>query len=175
MFRLKESIHVNAPVDRCFLLSTSIALVEQSLHLRPVAGKTTGLIVAGDRVRWRGWKFGLPVHHESLITEYDRPSFFQDTMRSGLFRHFQHDHRFEDIDGQTLMADIVRFSLPLGSAGKLVAKRIVVPHILDTLVKRFQLIKRIAEGPDWERYILTAQNSVTATPLAAEVSRIQGL
>ena len=42
MFRLKHSIHVNAPIERCFLLSTSIALVEQTLKMHPVKGKTTG-------------------------------------------------------------------------------------------------------------------------------------
>jgi ligand-binding SRPBCC domain-containing protein len=162
MFRLKESIHVNAPIDRCFLLSTSIDLVEQSLRIHPVAGKTTGLIVGGEHVRWRGWKFGLPVWHESLITRYERPGFFQDTMRSGLFRHFQHDHRFEDIDGRTLMADIVRFSMPLGPLGRSAGKYIVVPHILDTMLKRFELIKRIAEGTDWEAYIVTAPRELSA-------------
>jgi ligand-binding SRPBCC domain-containing protein len=175
MFRLKESIHVNAPIDRCFLLSTSIAIVEQSLHMRPVGGKTTGLIVGSDRVRWRGWKFGLPVWHESLITGYERPGFFQDTMASGFFRHFQHDHRFEDVDGYTLMADVLRFSMPLGPLGRAVGKRIVVPHILDTMQQRFQLLKRIAEGPDWERYIVSAQTLTGTSPLAAEVSRIQSL
>ena len=159
MFRLKESIHVNAPIDRCFLLSTSIALVEQTLNLKPVAGKTRGLIVYGDQLLWRGWKFGLPAWHETLISRYDRPHFFQDTMGRGMFRHFQHDHRFEDIDGRTLMIDIVRFSMPLGPVGRAMGKHILVPHILDTMQKRFQLLKRIAEGSEWERYIDIAEQA----------------
>ena len=40
MFRLKESIHVNAPIDRCFLLSTNVALVQKTIGLKPVSGKT---------------------------------------------------------------------------------------------------------------------------------------
>jgi ligand-binding SRPBCC domain-containing protein len=164
MFRLKESIHVNAPVERCFLLATSIALVEQTLAMRPVAGgagyKTTGLIVGGDRVKWRGWKFGLPAMHESLITGYERPSFFQDSMARGYFKSFQHDHQFEEVDGYTLMIDVVRFSLPLGPLGKVVARTVVVPHVLGLLTERFRLLKRIAEGPDWERYIVDRGSSV---------------
>jgi ligand-binding SRPBCC domain-containing protein len=153
MFRVKESIHVNAPVERCFLLATSIPLVQQILGMKPVEGKTSGLVVDGDRVVWRGWKFGLPATHETLITAYDRPAFFQDTMGKGMFKHFQHDHRFEDIDGRTLMADVVRFSLPFGPAGKLVGKHILVPHVLGLMQNRFAMLKRIAEGPDWERYL----------------------
>jgi len=156
MYRIKESIHVNAPIDRCFLLSTSIDLVAQSLRMQPVSGQTTGLVVNGSRLTWRGWKFGLPAWHETLITAYDRPAFFQDTMASGMFRSFQHDHRFQDIDGQTLLIEIVRFSLPLGPLGKAVAKRIVIPHILATMQNRFQLIKRIAESSDWEQYVIAS-------------------
>jgi ligand-binding SRPBCC domain-containing protein len=156
MFRLKENIHVNAPIDRCFLLSTSVALVEQTLGMRPVWGKTTGLVGLGDRVRWRGWKFGLPAMHESVITHYDRPTFFQDAMARGYFRSFEHEHRFEEVDGYTLMVDIVRFSMPFGSIGKAIGKQVVVPHILTLLYERFSLLKRIAEGPDWERYIVSA-------------------
>ncbi len=153
MFRVKESIHVNAPIERCFLLSTSIPLVQQILGMKPVEGKTSGLIEMGDRVVWKGWKFGLPAKHETLITGYDRPVFFQDTMGSGMFKHFQHDHRFEDVDGRTHLSDIVRFSLPFGFAGHLVAKHLVVPHVLELMLNRFQMLKRIAESPDWEQYL----------------------
>ena len=171
MYRIKESIHINAPIDRCFLLSTSIEIVAQTLHLTPVSGQTSGLIVNGSRLMWRGWKFGLPAWHETLITGYDRPFFFQDTMASGMFRDFQHDHRFEDIDGRTLLIDIVRFNMPLGPIGKAMAKAVVIPHVLDTMQKRFQLLKRLAEDSDWERYIVTAP--AAAAPLADEVSGIQ--
>ena len=171
MFRLKESIHINAPADRCFLLSTSIPLVEQILGMKPVSGKTTGLVGMGDRLLWRGWKFGLPALHETLITAYDRPRFFQDTMGRGRFRHFQHDHQFEEIDGRTLLVDIVRFSMPFGPAGRLVGKHIVVPHVLNLMLRRFALLKRIAEGTDWERYL--AGESTVPTLGAEQPARIQ--
>lgn len=172
MFRLKESIHVNAPIERCFLLSTSIALVEHMIGLKPVEGKTTGLIVGGDQLVWRGWKFGLPAMHETLITSYDRPSFFQDTMGRGRFRHFQHDHHLQEIGGHTLMIDIVRFSLPLGVLGRTAGKRIVVPHVLDLMLRRFELLKRIAEGPDWQQY-LTPPDHTKDDPAASAYNHEQ--
>lgn len=153
MFRLKESVHVQAPAERCFLLSTSIALVERTIGLKPVEGKTEGLIVGGDRLVWRGWKFGLPAMHETLITRYEPGTFFQDTMGRGRFRHFQHDHHFTTIAGQTLMSDEVRFSLPFGFAGHLVAKTIVVPHVLALMKRRLEMLKSIAEGNDWQQYL----------------------
>jgi len=151
VFRLKESLHVDAPLERCFLLSTSIEIVRQTIMLNPSV--KTGLIHSGDMLWWRGVKFGLPAIHQTLITGYDRPNFFQDTMGHGMFKHFQHDHFFKFVDGQTLMWDVVRFSLPLGVAGRVIGRNVVVPHVLDLLLRRFHLLKRIAEGDDWERYI----------------------
>ena len=162
-------MHVNAPADRCFLLSTNVGLVQKTIGLTPVEGKTSGLVVGGDQLVWRGWKFGLPAMHETLITGYDRPTFFQDTMGRGRFASFQHDHHFEVVGGYTLLRDIVRFSLPFGPAGHLVGKYIVVPHVLGLLRQRFQLLKRLAEGSDWERYVTEGRGDGIQTAVTGSV------
>lgn len=164
MFRVKESMHLRAPIDRCFLLSTSVPLVQKILGMKPVSGRTNGLVEMNDRVVWRGWKFGLPVTHETLITAYDRPNFFQDTMAKGQFAHFHHDHRLEEVGGQTLLVDVVKFSLPFGAAGRLVGRWIVVPHVLGLLRRRYALLKRIAEGEDWARYLPQEANVPESAP-----------
>ncbi len=153
MYMVKDSVHISAPIERCFLLSTSIEVVAQTIGMRPVAGKMRGLVTADDRLEWRGWKFGLPQRHETLITKYARPSFFQDCMASGRFRVFQHDHEFTEIGGQVLLKDTVRFSLPFGVAGRLVGKYVMIPHIRGLLQRRFQLLKRIAESEEWREYL----------------------
>jgi ligand-binding SRPBCC domain-containing protein len=153
MFILKDSIHINAPIERCFLLSTNIELVRRTLGMEPVGGKTEGMVGEGDRVVWRGWKFGLPQLHESLITQYKRPNFFQDTMERGRFKWFEHDHEFAEVDEHTLLTDKVRFSLPFGRLGKLVGRRVVVPHISWLLRERMQLLKQVAESEEWRRYL----------------------
>ena len=153
MFRLKESVHIKAPIDRCFLLSTSIDLVRETIGLHPAAGKTSGLIAVDDRLMWRGWKFGLPAMHDTLITRYERPFFFQDTMGRGMFRHFQHDHNFQEVDGVTALWDNVRFSLPAGPLGRYIGYKVLVPHTMQLMSKRFEVIKRLAEGEGWRKYL----------------------
>src|ERR1700709_2734087 len=145
MYTVKDSVHINAPIERVFLLSTNIELVRQTLAMRLVAGRMTGFVVAGETVEWRGWKFGLPTRHVSVISGYDAPTFFQDTQLHGRFARFQHDHHLQWIDRQTLAYDKVRFSLPFGSLGKMVAKTVLVPHIAGLLAARFRLLKRVAE------------------------------
>jgi len=155
VFVIGDSIHINAPVERLFLLSTSIDLVGRTMGMTPVEGKTRGLIVGGDRILWKGRKFGLPQVHESLITGYERGKFFQDTMGAqGRFKSFQHDHHFMEVGGHTLLNDKVRFSLPMGWVGKMVAHYVMVPHISKLLRQRFDLLKRVAEGREWEQYLV---------------------
>jgi ligand-binding SRPBCC domain-containing protein len=153
MFTIRDTIHIDAPIERCFLLSTNIDLVAATLRMRPIEGKTEGMIAEGDRLVWGGWKFGLPQMHESLITEFERPVFFQDTMGRGRFKKFQHDHHLTEIDGHTLLSDKLRFSLPFGWAGKLVARHVMVPYICQLLRRRMLLLKKIAEGEGWRHYL----------------------
>jgi ligand-binding SRPBCC domain-containing protein len=108
---------ITAPAARCFFLSLSIDLhmdSAASTRERAVAGVTTGLIGEGAWVTWRGRHFGLMLHHTSKITRYEPPAFFQDVMTAGMFRSFEHNHRFQLQDGETVMHDELRFSAPLG-------------------------------------------------------------
>ncbi len=152
-FTIGDTMHVNAPIERCFLLSTNIDLVAKTLRMKPLSGRMSGLIGLDEEVLWAGWKFGLPQMHESKITAYERPGHFQDTMLRGRFRFYQHDHFFSEIGGHTLLQDKVRFSLPLGFAGTLVAEYVMVPYIAKLIRKRFFLLKRLAEGDGWKKYL----------------------
>lgn len=153
-FVVRDESVVRAPIDRCFALSTHLAVVEMTLAMRPVGGRTEGAVIDGDTVRWRGWKWGLPQVHESLIEAYDPPVFFRDRMIAGRFASFEHDHRFNPHDnGSVLLRDEVRFSMKWGAAGMLIGRTVLMPHIRKLLRQRFELIKRMAEGDGWRPYV----------------------
>ncbi len=165
MHVVRDSAVIAAPVERCFLLSTSIELVQRTLGMRPMAfesKKVRGHVEAGDQLVWRGWKFGLPQMHETLITGYEPPRFFQDTMGRGRFAHFQHDHALRAEGGMTVLEDEVRFAMPFGWAGALVGRAVMVPHVRGLVRRRFALLKRVAEGEEWRRYLQGATGSVSA-------------
>lgn len=160
MFVVRDCVHIRAPLERCFLLSTNLELVRRTLGMRPLDGPSTrssGNVVGGDRVLWVGWKFGLPVFHESVITRHEPPLFFQDTMARGRFKRFQHDHQFTEIGGQVLLTETVRFSLALGRVGRWAGYRFVVPHMTELLRKRLDLLRRVAESDEWRRYVPQSQ------------------
>ena len=163
LMTIRESGSARAPLERLFRLSTSVPLVQRTLGFTPVEGVTDGHIQMDSRVLWKGWLFGLPQYHLTLITGYSEPyrgedgavhAFFQDTQEKGRFAFFQHDHHFSsDGDGATRMHDEVRFRLPFGFAGRLVARLIMEPHIRRLMRSRFALLARVAETDEWQRYV----------------------
>ena len=165
LFILRDSTAIHAPIDRCFQLSTCLALVQQELGFRAVSGRTTGFVQAGDTVRWEGWQLGLKHFHVTKISGFDYPTFLQDTMLDGRFQHFQHDHHLRESHDAatsnqqgTVLEDELRFALPFGPLGHAVARYIMVPHIRNLMRSRFARIKRIAESEDWRNY-LPAENA----------------
>ena len=154
IFVIRDQLAVSAPIERCFLLSTSLAIVEQELRMRPVRGRTTGLVVAGDTVQWKGWQLGLPQSHESLIDRFEPPFFFRDSMIAGRFRTFEHAHRFTpQSDGTVFLSDEVRFSMRWGWFGGLAGALLLAPHIRRLVRRRFQRLKHIAESEEWRAYL----------------------
>jgi ligand-binding SRPBCC domain-containing protein len=157
MFTLKDSTHIAAPLQRVFLLSCSIEIVELELGMHPVAGKestrTEGLVTRGDRIRWEGWQLGFWNYHVSLISAYQPCTFLQDTMIAGRFHFFQHNHEFIETGGHVLLKDTIRFSMPFGFAGRLVGRYMLAPHIAGLMRRRFALLKQIAESDEWRVYL----------------------
>lgn len=147
---------INAPVERCFKLSTSIDLhiaSAASTKEEAIAGVTTGLIGQGQKVTWQGYHFGRKVRHTSQIDIW-RPYFhFRDIMVEGVFLHYEHDHFFATMDDGTRMRDEVRFAAPWGVLGKIATKMAVRKHLCAMLVRRNATIKRIAESEQWHKYL----------------------
>ena len=154
MFTIGDSIFIKAPIERCFLLSTNVELVGRTYGMKPIEGKTSGLVVADDKLMWAGWKFGFPQMHESVISQYEKPSYFQDTMIRGRFKRYQHDHYFYEMDGRTVLNDKIRFTMPLGPVGKLVGKFVLLPYLAKRLRRRLVMLRRVAENPkEWQKYL----------------------
>ena len=153
---------IAAPPERCFLLSLNIDLhMETTARTREVAiaGVTHGLIGPNETVTWRGRHFGFPLTHQSLISAYDPPHHFQDSMLRGMFKSFVHDHYCDPApDGHTLMRDELRFAAPLGPLGWIAETFVLRRYFIHFLEERNRLIKQVAEGPAeiWSNYVTLA-------------------
>jgi ligand-binding SRPBCC domain-containing protein len=148
--RIELSTRIRASRERCFDLSRDIDLHLASMEdsgERAIAGRTSGLIGAGEEVTWEARHFGIRHEHCSRITAFDPPAHFRDSMVRGRFKRFEHDHFFEDGgDGVTLMRDVIEFVAPFGVLGRAV-DRLFLRSYLERLIRvRNQVIQRAAEN-----------------------------
>ncbi len=114
-------------------------------RLRAVSGAdltASGTIGDGERVRWAARLFGvLPVRHTSRIAVVERTprrARFVDTMVSGVFTAYAHEHTFVALspsgaDPVTRQVDAMSWTSPLGALGRVadvLAVRAVMRHLL---------------------------------------------
>jgi ligand-binding SRPBCC domain-containing protein len=167
MERVRSATWIDAPVERCFLLSLSVDLHTASAHSsreKAVAGVTSGLIGKGETVTFQGRHFGLKLKHTSRI-EILRPcSHFRDIMVSGHFKHFEHDHYFAAMNDGTRMRDEIRFSAPWGILGRLATKTFLRRHLAAFLAERNALLKRVSESEEWHQYLDGRSVATIAVP-----------
>lgn len=149
---------IAAPVDTVFDLSRSIDLHVESTsqtNEKAVAGRTSGLIELGETVTWEATHFFVRQRLTVCIKQFDQPNHFRDSMVSGAFLRFDHDHHFQASAIGTTMTDVFDFTSPFGPLGYLANWLFVTRHMRKLLAGRNQLIKTIAESDDAKRYVET--------------------
>lgn len=118
---------IDAPVQRCFLLSLSVTSTSSQPAYRasgPSPGVTSGLLRAGQSVTWSGRHFGLRLQHTSLVDVVRPYNYFRDVMTHGHFASFEHEHNFAPMNDGTRMRDVLRFTPPFGLFGRLMRNRL---------------------------------------------------
>jgi ligand-binding SRPBCC domain-containing protein len=151
METIRVATWIDAPVERCFLLSLSMDVHAASASgAWPSArrGVASGLLREGETVTLPGRPFGV-LRHTCRIDELRPHSYFRDVMVAGNFRHFIHEHHFAPMNDGTRIRDEIRFSSRWGSVGNLLARKRLKAYLME----RAAAIKRIAESDEWRRYL----------------------
>lgn len=168
---IRLSTWMDAPMERCFLLATSIdlhlAATAAETQEKAIGGVTSGLLGEGDSVQWRGRHLGRWRTHTSKVDGWRPFSYFREVMSHGPFVRFEHEHHFALMDDGTRMRDEIRFSAS-GMMARMVEK-VARRHLIGLLKRRNALIKRAAESEEWRRYLEGAE-MVKAGRAAARTS-----
>ena len=147
---------IRAPRERVFDLARSIDAHQDSTEgteERAVAGVMSGLIGMNGEVTWEARHFGVRQRLTVRVTTFDRPRHFQDVMISGAFKSMAHDHEFADHPEGTLMSDRFEFKSPLGILGAIVDRVFLASYMRRFIVRRNEVLKRLAESGEWSRYL----------------------
>lgn len=68
---------------------------------------------------------GFPIRWRTRIESWEPPHAFVDVQLKGPYALWHHTHTFESVDDGTLIRDRIRYRLPLGTLGRIVAGRLV--------------------------------------------------
>ena len=157
MPKIELRTEIRADRNIVFDLSRSIDLHKISTkktNEQAIAGKTSGLIGINESVTWKAKHFGIYQNLTSKITEFEKPKFFVDEMIKGAFKEFKHEHRFEELNGGTLMTDFFDYKSPYGILGKLADKLFLKKYMTELLTERNLVIKEFAESEKWKELII---------------------
>ena len=146
---IRVETRIRASLETCFDLARSVDLhVRSTARTRETAvgGVTSGLLDLDQEVTWEATHLFVKQRLTSRITIFDRPHHFRDSMVSGAFRRFDHDHIFSEADGATLMTDVFDFTSPLGPLGKLADSLFLKNYLERFLKRRAEVIRSEAES-----------------------------
>jgi ligand-binding SRPBCC domain-containing protein len=161
---------IDAPVERCFLLSLNVDLhvaAARSTRDPAAAGVIEGLR-EGETLTFKGRHFGVRWRHTSLIEKLRPHSYYRDVMIAGPFQHFEHDHHFAAMDDGTRMRDEIRFAARGGFIGRLATRIFLRKRLKAYLLERNAMIKQLAESEDWHKYLETGVAEAFAPPAKNE-------
>lgn len=149
MTTINVNTEISARIDRCFDLARDIGFHVRSLehtNERAVAGRTDGHIELGETVTWQAKHLGMTRRMTVKITAMDRPTHFRDEQTDGPFKHFIHDHFFEDLGNDTTrMRDVIEFASPYGVWGSIVDRVYLAGYLQRLITQRGLAIKAEAE------------------------------
>lgn len=86
---------------------------------------STPQIQQGTLIDYKLKIHNVPTGWKTQINEWSPPQKFVDTQLKGPYRLWHHTHNFEELASGTLMTDLVRYKLPMGTLGKAVAGNFV--------------------------------------------------
>lgn len=96
----------------------------------------------GTKIDYRLSLNGIPMIWKTDIEVWDPPMRFVDNQLKGPYRRWWHEHKFEPVEGGTLMYDHVEYILPFGPLGDLVHALWVKRQVESIFTHRGEAIKK---------------------------------
>jgi uncharacterized protein (TIGR01777 family) len=125
---LKMEQWIPQPIDEAFAFFKEAKNLEKitpdEMNFK-VLNQSTENIQEGTIINYSLSVHKFPMRWKSKITNWKPGSHFSDIQLNGPYDHWVHRHEFEEKNGGTLIKDHVRYKVPIGLAGDLIANRFI--------------------------------------------------
>ena len=111
-----------------------------------VRGVSTPEMQEGTVLDYRLQVHGMPMRWRSVIESWNPPSGFVDRQVRGPYGLWHHTHEFESWNGGTIVRDRIRYALPMGALGELVAGWLVARDVATIFAYRHEQIQTLFGG-----------------------------
>jgi ligand-binding SRPBCC domain-containing protein len=103
----------------------------------------TGAIIE-YKLSWRG----IPIAWTTEIRKWNPPYEFVDTQIRGPYQLWHHTHKFEEVEGGTMMTDVVWYKVPGGPLGEIVHSMQVKRDVRKIFDYRYHRIGTLLACPE---------------------------
>jgi len=86
---------------------------------------------------------GIPLNWVTEITEVKKPFYFIDEQKSGPYKKWHHQHKFEETKEGVLMTDILHYAIPLGAVGRIANSLFVKKQLQEIFAYRKEVVNRL--------------------------------
>ena len=133
-YELKRNQFIPQPIEQVFSFFSKPENLEkitpQNLHFSiltsiPIDMKTGQVIDYLIRLK------GIKICWSSIISSYDPPHSFVDEQIQGPFTSWVHSHSFKEKNGETIIIDHVKYSIPFGLIGRIANNIFVEKDLAD--------------------------------------------
>lgn len=115
------------------------------LHFK-ITGQSTPQIEKGTLIDYQLKLHGIPIKWRTLIEQLNPQHDFVDTQLKGPYKLWHHTHIFKPCLGGVLMTDKVRYQVPFGVLGHLLAGNYVKKDVTRIFKYRRETISQIFGG-----------------------------
>ncbi len=86
---------------------------------------------------------GIKITWATEITQVKEHDYFVDEQRMGPYKIWHHEHHFSEVEGGTLITDIIHYALPGGFLGKWAHPFLVKPKLAEIFAFREKRVKEL--------------------------------
>jgi ligand-binding SRPBCC domain-containing protein len=120
---------------------------------------------AGAVIEYRLALFGAPVYWRTVIESWDPEESFVDSQTKGPYALWRHTHLFEEKGPrQTLVRDLVEYSIPYGVLGRMAHGLFVGRWLKKIFDYRAAMISRLMEADDKEEDRIEPHRAIAGRP-----------